>query len=117
MATKKKAETGQVKTPAAANTPPNPPAKAGGKRKPNAAFMQPMVCSEALQAIVGKKPMPRTDVTKKVWDYIKQNGLQDSVNRKMINPNPTLALVIGEQPVSMFDMTKKISKHLSKTAE
>ncbi len=98
-------------------TPPNPPAKTGGKRKPNAAFMQPMVCSEALQAIVGTKPLPRTIVIKKVWEYIKANGLQDSINRRMINPDAKFASVIGEQSVTMFDLTKKISKHLSKAVE
>ncbi len=87
--------------------------KAKSKRKPNAAFMKPMTPSNALAAVVGSKPLPRTQVTKKLWDYIKKNGLQDKVNRRMINADSALAAVFGgKNKVSMFEMTKLVSKHL-----
>lgn len=82
-------------------------------RKPNAAFMKPMTASPALAAVIGATPMPRTDVTKKVWDYIKKNKLQDSVNRRNINADDKLKAVFGgKKTVSMFEMTKLISGHL-----
>jgi upstream activation factor subunit UAF30 len=82
------------------------------KRVPSAAFMKPMTASAALSAIIGDKPMPRTEVTKKVWEYIKKNGLQDNMKKTMINPDTKLNLVVGVSPISMFGMTKEISKHL-----
>lgn len=83
-------------------------------RKPNAAFMKPMKPSAALAEIVGASAMPRTQVTKKLWAYIKKNGLQDKVNRRMINADAALKVVFGgKSKVSMFDMTKLVSKHLS----
>lgn len=82
-------------------------------RKPNAAFMKPMTPSPALAAVIGANPMPRTDVTKKVWDYIKKNKLQDSVNKRNINADDKLKAVFGgKKTVSMFEMTKLISGHL-----
>jgi len=88
-------------------------AKKGG-RKPNAAFMKPMSPSSTLAAVIGSSPMPRTEVTKKLWAYIKKNGLQDSKNRRMINADDKLKAVFGgKSQVSMFDMTKLVSKHLS----
>ena len=90
------------------------PAKKKAKRKPNAAFMRPMTISAALAAVVGSKPIPRTQVTKKLWDYIKKNKLQDKVNRRMINADDKLKKVFGgKKKVSMFEMTKLVSKHLS----
>ena len=86
--------------------------KSGGKRKPNAAFMKAMTPSSALAAIVGANPLPRTEVTKKVWDYIKKNKLQDAVNRRMINADDKLKSVLGKAKVTMFEMTKLISNHL-----
>ena len=86
--------------------------KSGGKRKPNAAFMKAMTPSSALAAIVGGSPLPRTEVTKKVWDYIKKNKLQDAVNRRMINADDKLKSVLGKAKVTMFEMTKLISNHL-----
>jgi len=84
------------------------------KRKPNAAFMRPMAIGTALQAIVGSKPLPRTEVTKKVWDYIKKNKLQDSKERRNINGDEALQKVFGgKKTVSMFEMAKHINKHLS----
>ena len=82
-------------------------------RKPNAAFMKPLTPSAALAAVVGANPLPRTDVTKKVWDYIKKHKLQDSVNRRNINADDKLKAVFGgKKTVSMFEMTKLISGHL-----
>ncbi|HEY8244563.1 MAG: SWIB/MDM2 domain-containing protein [Vicinamibacteria bacterium] len=86
--------------------------KSGGKRKPNAAFMKAMTPSSALAAIVGSSALPRTEVTKKVWDYIKKNKLQDAVNRRMINADDKLKAVLGKAKVTMFEMTKLISNHL-----
>ena len=83
-------------------------------RKPNAAFMKPMKPSAALSEVVGSGSMPRTQVTKKLWNYIKKHGLQDKVNRRMINADANLKVVFGgKSKVSMFDMTKLVSKHLS----
>ena len=83
-------------------------------RKPNAAFMKPMKPSAALSEVVGSSAMPRTQVTKKLWNYIKKHGLQDKVNRRMINADANLKVVFGgKSKVSMFDMTKLVSKHLS----
>jgi upstream activation factor subunit UAF30 len=88
-------------------------AKVKTKRKPNAAFMRPMTLSEALGAVVGTKPIPRTEVTKKLWVYIKKNNLQDPVNRRMIVADEKLMKVFdGKKKVSMFEMTKLVSKHM-----
>jgi len=84
------------------------------KRAPNPAFMRPMQISDALARVVGSKPIPRTEVTKKVWDYIKKNKLQDAVNKREINADENLKAVFGGQSkVSMFEMTKLVNKHLS----
>ena len=86
----------------------------GKKRKPNAGFMKPMNPTATLAAVIGSGAMPRTEVTKKLWAYIKKNGLQDSKNRRMINADDKLKAVFGgKSQVSMFDMTKLVSKHLS----
>ncbi|MBA5606585.1 hypothetical protein H3H36_14605 [Duganella sp. FT3S] len=83
-------------------------------RKPNAAFMKEMTPSAVLAAVVGAAPLPRTEVTKKVWDYIKKLNLQDPANRRMINADDKLKAVFGgKAQVSMFEMTKLISAHLS----
>jgi chromatin remodeling complex protein RSC6 len=82
-------------------------------RKPNAAFMRPVTPSATLAAVIGDKPMPRTEVTKKLWAYIKKNGLQDAKNRRQINADDKLKPVFGgKASVSMFDMTKLVGKHL-----
>ena len=87
--------------------------KSAVKRKPNAAFMKAMQPSTTLAAVVGGTPMPRTEVTKKIWDYIKKNKLQDSVNRRLINADDKLRAVFGgKSKVSMFEMTKLVSNHL-----
>ena len=83
------------------------------KRKPNAAFMRPVTPSDTLAEVVGAKPVPRTEVTKKLWAYIKKNGLQDKKNKRMINADPKLKAVFGgKSSVNMFAMTKLVSKHL-----
>ena len=87
--------------------------KTGKKRKPNAAFMKPVTPSETLATVVGSKPIPRTEVTKKLWAYIKKNGLQDKKNKRMINADANLKAVFGgKTSVNMFAMTKLVSKHL-----
>ena len=89
-------------------------AKPKVKRKPNAAFMKPMTPSAALAAVVGSKPLPRTEVTKKIWDYIKKNKLQDAKERRNINADGALKAVFGGKgQVSMFEMAKHLNKHLS----
>jgi upstream activation factor subunit UAF30 len=90
------------------------PAKKAAKRKPNAAFMKPMQPSAALGAVIGNSPMPRTEVTKKIWVYIRKNNLQDAKNRRMINADDKLKEVFaGKKQVSMFEMTKLVANHLS----
>ena len=87
--------------------------KSGAKRKPNAAFMKAMTPSSTLGAVVGTLPLPRTEVTKKIWDYIKKNRLQDAVNKRLINADDKLRAVFGgKSKVSMFEMTKLVSNHL-----
>ena len=87
--------------------------RGGAKRKPNAAFMKPMQPDSALSAVVGSTPIPRTEVTKKLWQYIKRNGLQDAKERRMINADDKLRAVFnGKGKVSMFEMTKLVSKHM-----
>ena len=86
---------------------------AGKKRKPNAAFMRPMTPSASLGAVIGTNAMPRTEVTKKIWGYIKRNSLQDKKNKRMINADDKLKPVFGgKAQVSMFEMTKLVNKHL-----
>jgi upstream activation factor subunit UAF30 len=88
-------------------------AKKAAKRKPNAAFMKPVQPSEKLATVVGSKPIPRTEVTKKLWAYIKKNGLQDKKNKRMIKADDNLKAVFGgKATVNMFEMTKLVSKHL-----
>jgi chromatin remodeling complex protein RSC6 len=84
----------------------------GKKRKPNAAFMKPMQPSAALGAVVGNSPMPRTEITKKLWQYIKRHGLQDPKERRMIVADDKMKSVLGKGRVSMFEMTKLVNKHL-----
>ena len=87
--------------------------KKAGKRKPSAAFMKPMMISAKLAEVVGSKAIPRTEVTKKLWAYIKRKGLQDKKNRRNINADAALKAVFGgKATVNMFEMTKLVSKHL-----
>jgi chromatin remodeling complex protein RSC6 len=122
MATAKKTPAAPAKKaaaakPAAKKAAPaaKPAAKAAAPaRKPNAAFMKEMKPSATLAPVVGANPLPRTEVTKKVWDYIKKHNLQDAANRRMINADDKLKAVFGgKAQVSMFEMTKLISDHLS----
>lgn len=90
--------------------------KAPSKRKPNAAFMKPVQPDEKLAAIVGSKPLPRSELTKKLWDYIKKHGLQDKKKRTQINADEAMRPVFnGKSQVSMFEMTKLVSGHLRST--
>ena len=83
------------------------------KRKPNAAFMKPVQPNEKLAVVVGSKPLPRTELTKKLWQYIKKNGLQDKKNKRNINADDALKAVFGgKKTVSMFEMTKLVSKNV-----
>jgi chromatin remodeling complex protein RSC6 len=87
--------------------------KTPSKRKPNAAFMRPVQPDSKLAAVVGSKPLPRSELTKKLWDYIKKNGLQDKKKRTQINADENLRPVFnGKSQVSMFEMTKLVSQHL-----
>ena len=90
-----------------------PKKKSAVKRKPNAAFMKAMTPTAILAAVVGEKAIPRTEVTKKIWDYIKKNKLQDAANKRMINADEKLKAVFGgKRQVSMFEMTKLVNAHL-----
>jgi upstream activation factor subunit UAF30 len=121
MATKKKpaakkpaAKKPTVKKAAAAAKKPavKNAAKPKAKRTPNAGFMKAMTPSAMLAAVVGAEPLPRTEVTKKVWEYIKKNKLQDATNKRMINADEKLRGIFGKDQVSMFEMTKFINQHL-----
>lgn len=115
MAAKKKAakKTATKKVAKKAKTTKTATKKAAGKRKPNAAFMKPLTPTEHLAAIVGKNPLPRTEVVKKIWAYIRKNSLQDAKNRRNINADDKLKLIFGgKSTVTMFELTKYISKHL-----
>ena len=114
-AKKPAAKKSAAKKPAAKKSAAKKPAakKSAAKRKPNAAFMKAMTPSTVLAAVVGAMPMPRTEVTKKIWDYIKKNKLQDAVNKRLINADEKLRAVFGgKSKVSMFEMTKLVSNHL-----
>lgn len=86
------------------------------KKKATSAFMKPVQPSDELAVIVGRGPMPRTEITKKLWDYIKKYKLQDADDRRKINPDEKLAKVLGKASIDMFKMNAKISKHLSDPA-
>jgi len=119
---KKIAKKKAAKKPAAKKSPARKPvakkavkkvAKKKSARKPPAAFMRPLTPTGPLAEVVGSKPIPRTEVVKKTWDYIKANKLQDKTNRRMINADAKLKAVFGgKSQVSMFDMAKHISKNL-----
>lgn len=112
MAKKKKAKKTAKKATKKA-TKKAAPKKAKTKRKPNASFMKPLTPSADLAMVVGTKPIPRTEVVKKIWAYIRKNNLQDSKNRRNINADAALKKVFGGKgTVSMFEMTKHVSKHL-----
>ncbi len=115
-ATKKAAKktTKKAAAPKKAMAKKTAPVKAASKRKPSAAFMRPLMPSDALAQIVGAKPLPRTEVVKKLWAYIRKNNLQDAKNRRMIHADDKLRPVFGGKgQLNMFEMTKYVSKHLS----
>ena len=114
-AAKKTAKKAPAKKAAAKKAPAKKVAKKAPakKRTPNAAFMKAMTPSGSLAAIIGDKPLPRTEVTKKVWEYIKKNDLQDKAKRTMINADAKLKEIFKKAQVSMFEMTKLINSHLS----
>jgi chromatin remodeling complex protein RSC6 len=89
-----------------------PAEKSVSKRAPNPGFMKAMTPSPELAGVIGTEPMPRTEVTKKIWDYIKANNLQDAANKRMINADEKLKAIFGKKQVSMFEMTKIINQHL-----
>jgi len=118
MATKKKSSKKSAKKsarkPARRTTARKSAKKSGKKRTPSAAFMKPMQPDAALGAVVGNNAIPRTEVTKKIWAYIKRNGRQDAKNRRAINADDKLRPVFGgRSQVTMFDMTKLVNRHLS----
>ena len=112
---KKSSKKAAKKSPAKKSSAKKKPAKkkSASKRVPSAAFMKPMTPSSQLAAVVGSAPLPRPEVTKKLWSYIKRKGLQDSKNRRMINADDNLRPVFGgSKQVSMFEMTRLVNKHL-----
>lgn len=97
----------------AAKKAPKKAAKKKSARKPNAAFMKPLTLSAPLAEVVGSKPIPRTEIVKKIWVYIKKNGLQDKKNRRMINADAKLKVIFaGKSQISMFELAKVLSKHV-----
>ncbi len=108
MATAKKAPATKVaatKAPAAK--------KPAAKRAPNAAFAKPLTPSPVLAAVIGAAPAPRTEVTKKIWEYIKKHNLQDAANKRNINADDKLKPIFKKPQVTMFELTKLVSEHLS----
>jgi len=103
MATEKKTPAPKAEAPAA---------KAPAKKAAATGFMKPLKPSAALAAVVGKKALPRTEVTKKVWEYIKEHKLQDAEDRRLIHADDKLKAVFGKSPVTMFEMTKLFNEHL-----
>ena len=91
---------------------PKKAAKKKSARKPNAAFMVPLNVSDALAKVVGNKPLPRTEIIKKIWVYIKKNGLQDKTNKRMINADATLKPIFVKDQISMFEMAGALNKHV-----
>jgi upstream activation factor subunit UAF30 len=110
----KKSPSKKVAKKVAKRAAPRKAAKKKSARKPNAAFMAPLMPTGPLAAIIGSMPMPRTEVTSKIWAYIKRNKLQDSVNRRNINADDKLRPLFGKAQATMFELTKYVSKHLKK---
>ena len=98
---------------AAKKAAPKKAAKKKSARKPNAAFMAPLTPSSSLAEVIGNKAMPRTEIVKKIWEYIKKNNLQDKKNRRMINADAKLkAIFAGKDQISMFELAKVVNKHV-----
>ena len=118
---KKAAKKGSAKKAAKKAAPKKAAKKAAKKspakksaRKPNAAFMAPLTVSGTMAEVVGSKPLPRTEIVRKIWDYIKKNNLQDKKNRRMINADSKLKPVFGKDQISMFELAKVVNKHVKK---
>lgn len=109
---KKAAKKKATKKAAKKRAPAKKAAKKKSARKPNAAFMAPLQPSNTLAEVVGSKPLPRTQVVKKIWDYIKKNNLQDKRNRRMINADSKLRPLFGKDQISMFELAKVVNKHV-----
>src|SRR5918993_630642 len=104
----KKAAKKPAKKAAPKKAAPKKAAKKKSARKPNAAFMAPLSVSSTLAEVIGNKPMPRTEIVKKIWDYIKKNNLQDKKNRRMINADDKLSAIFGKDQISMFELPKVV---------
>ncbi len=91
---------------------PKKAAKKKSARKPNAAFMAPLTLSPGLSEVLGSKSLPRTEIIKKIWDYVKKNGLQDKVNRRMINADAKLRPIFGKDQISMFELAKVVNNNV-----
>lgn len=113
-ATKKAASKKSAKKAAPKKAAPKKAAKKKSARKPNAAFMAPLTVSSSLAEVIGSKPMPRTEIVKKIWDYIKKNGLQDKKNRRMINADEKLKPIFGKSQISMFELAKIVNNQVKK---
>ena len=116
-AASKATKTAAKKAPAKATKKAAAPKKATAKkstRKPNAAFMAPLTPSATLAEVIGNKPMPRTEIVKKIWEYIKKNNLQDKTNKRMINADAKLKPVFGKNQISMFELAKVVNSHIKK---
>jgi upstream activation factor subunit UAF30 len=116
-ATKTAAKKGAAKKASAKTAAKSPAKKAAGKktaRTPNAAFMAPLTPNSTMAEVVGSKPLPRTEIVKKVWDYIKKNGLQDKTNKRMINADAKLKPLFGKAQISMFELAKIVNNNLQK---
>ena len=111
-AAKKKAAPKKAAKKAVKKAAPKKAAKKKSARKPNAAFMTPLTVSEALAKVVGNKPLPRTEIVKKIWVYIKKNDLQDKQNRRMINADANLKPIFVKDQISMFEMAGALNKHV-----
>ena len=113
-AKKAPAKKAATKSSAAGKTAPKKTATKKSGRQPNAAFMAPLQPDDTLANVVGSKPLPRTEIVKKVWDYIKKNNLQDNANRRMINADEKTKPLFGKDQISMFDLAKVVNNHIKK---
>ena len=113
-APKKAAKKAAPKKAAKKAAPKKAAPKKKSARKPNAAFMAPLTVSPTLAEVVGSKPLPRTEIVKKIWDYIKKNGLQDKKNKRMINADEKLKPVFGKNQISMFELAKIVNNQIQK---
>ncbi len=110
----KKSTAAKVPVKSAAKAAPKKAAAKSPARKPNAAFMAPLTPNDTLGAVVGSKPIPRTEIVKKVWDYIKKNDLQDKTNKRMINADDKLKPLFGKAQISMFELAKIVNNNIQK---